>query len=66
LAGWSALVSPYTYLGTIRCLEDCQFLVFPSEDFLELIRAETAIGLKVMKQIASVVSSRLRLVSKGE
>jgi CRP-like cAMP-binding protein len=66
LVGWSALVSPYTYIGTIRCLEDCRFLAFPSQDFLQLIRAETSIGLKVMDQIASVISTRLRLVSKGE
>ncbi len=66
LIGWSALVSPYTYIGTIRCLEDCQFLAFRSKKFLELITAETAIGLKVMNQIASVISERIRLVSKGE
>jgi CRP-like cAMP-binding protein len=66
LVGWSALVSPYTYIGTIRCLEDCQFLAFPSQDFLELITAQTSIGLKVMNKIAAIISDRLRLVAKGE
>jgi CRP-like cAMP-binding protein len=66
LVGWSALVSPYTYIGTIHCLKNCRFLVFPAQDFLELITAESSIGFKVMNRIASVISNRLRLIAKGE
>jgi CRP/FNR family transcriptional regulator, cyclic AMP receptor protein len=66
MVGWSALVSPYTYVGTIHCLENCRFLTFSSWKFLELITAETAIGLKVMNRIAAVIADRLRLVAKGE
>ena len=66
LAGWSALVSPYRYLGSMKCLEDCRFLVVPSNEFLEIITAEASIGFKVMQRISSVISDRLRLVAKGE
>jgi CRP-like cAMP-binding protein len=66
LAGWSSLVSPYRYVGSMKCLEDCRFLAFPSQDFLEIITAEASIGIKVMQQISSVIANRLRLVSKGD
>ena len=58
--GWSALVEPYLYTATVTSLSETQVLSFEQEVVLLMMRANPSVGLIIMGNIASIVSSRLR------
>jgi CRP-like cAMP-binding protein len=58
--GWSALVEPYTYTATARCLEETKALKI-SRDLLEAgIKEHPDEGLAVLKNLAGIIAGRLR------
>jgi len=58
--GWSALVEPYTYTATARCLKDTKAIKI-SRDLVEAaIQEHPAEGLAVLKNLTAIIASRLR------
>jgi CRP-like cAMP-binding protein len=60
LSGWSALVAPHVYVADAYALEDSAVLLIPAADAEEVFLSDPAAGYAVMKQLAGVVSTRLR------
>ena len=58
--GWSAVTEPYTFTAAAWTLERSKFLVFDGEVLRNLFKKNNHIGYKIMRRIASVISSRLR------
>lgn len=66
--GWSALVAPYVYTLSAKCMTDCSALAIRGDALRKTMDYNTALGYKVMKQLAHIVGlrlmhTRLRLVT---
>lgn len=57
---WSALVRPYISSRTSICVEGGQVLAIRGRELMALMDGNEHIGYEAMKNIASVISSRLR------
>jgi CRP-like cAMP-binding protein len=58
--GWSALVEPYIYTATARCVRETKVLKV-SRDLVETaIREHPAEGLAVLKNLTGIIAGRLR------
>lgn len=58
--GWSALVEPYRYTATARCVQDTKVIRI-SRDLLEAaIEEHPSEGLVVLKHLTGVIAGRLR------
>lgn len=58
--GWSALVEPYTYTATARCIRDTRVIRI-SRDLVEAaIQEHPAEGLAVLKNLTAIIARRLR------
>lgn len=57
--GWSALVEPYVYTLSARCVANCTGLAIKGDVFRKTMDYNTALGYKVMKRLASIVGARL-------
>jgi CRP-like cAMP-binding protein len=67
--GWSAVVEPYVYTLSARCLEDTKFIAFDSQGLRDLMDEDKGLGYSVMKAVSKVISSRLthtRIILVGE
>jgi CRP-like cAMP-binding protein len=67
--GWSAVVEPYIYTLSARCLEDTKLISFDSEKLRDMMEEDNALGFKIMQSTAKVISSRLthtRIILVGE
>ena len=62
--GWSAVAEPHSFTAAACTLEDSEFYVINSDTLLDLFRKNNHIGYKVMKELASVISSRFRQLSQ--
>lgn len=62
--GWSTVVHPFHYLGTVKAREEGEVLEISSRDFFELIQGDNALGEKIMKKIDSIASKR-RTIAAG-
>lgn len=62
--GWSTVVHPYHYIGSVTATSDGELLEISSQDFFELIQADNRLGEKIMKKIDKIASER-RAVSSG-
>lgn len=58
--GWSALVPPHRYTATVTAVVPTKVIAIDQNALLELMRANPSLGLTIMQNVASVVSSRLR------
>jgi CRP/FNR family cyclic AMP-dependent transcriptional regulator len=58
--GWSALVPPHLYTATVLTLSATQVIAIDREVMLHAIHTNTSFGLKIMQNVASMISSRLR------
>lgn len=58
--GWSALVSPHLYAATVVALSKTRAIAIDRESLLAQMRATPSFGLKIMENVASMISSRLR------
>ena len=56
IMGWSTVVAPFEYTGTVTATEDGNLLYISSHDFIQLIQSNNELGEKLMKKIGSVLS----------
>lgn len=62
--GWSSVTEPYTLTAAAWTTEKTELLVFNGEVLRDLFKKNNHIGYKVMMEVASVISSRLRGLSQ--
>lgn len=60
IVGWSFLVPPFFYTASAATTIPSKVLVIKSPDFYHLIHKEPKIGMKVINNLAQVISSRLK------
>lgn len=58
--GWSVLVPPHKLVATVTASSKAKVLAIEREPLLSLMRADPSLGLTIMQNIASIISSRLR------
>ena len=63
IMGWSTVVAPFQYQGTVEVLEDGELLCLSSREFFELIQHNNQLGEKVMKKINKVATQRRAILS---
>lgn len=64
LIGWSALFPPYELTMSARADEKCQLLKIPGQELRMLCEQDEHLGFAVMSRMASIISSRLRLMER--
>ena len=57
--GWSALIEPYTYTSTAKCVEKVEEVYIKGSDLLNLFQQNLHIGYVVMRNLNAIISSRL-------
>ncbi len=62
--GWSTVVHPFHYIGTVTANKDGEVLEISSRDFFELIQGDNALGEKIMKKIDKIASERRAIAAK--
>ncbi len=62
--GWSTVVHPFHYTGTITAQKGGEVLEISSRGFFELIQGDNALGEKIMKKIDNIASER-RTIAAG-
>ncbi len=62
--GWSTVVHPFHYLGTVTAKKVGEVLAISSRDFFEVIQGDNALGEKIMKKIEKIASKR-RAIAAG-
>ncbi|MCP3873449.1 MAG: cyclic nucleotide-binding domain-containing protein [Desulfobacteraceae bacterium] len=62
--GWSTVVHPFHYTGTVTAKKDGEVLEISSRGFFELIQGDNALGEKIMKKIDKIASER-RTIAAG-
>lgn len=63
IIGWSSVVAPFHYTGTVKALTDGDVLYISSRDFFQLIQANNVLVEKVMKIIDTIVKQRDAFIS---
>lgn len=58
--GWSALIAPYTYTLSARCVEATKLLALNGAELVRFLDRETTIGYEVMKALNHIIGFRLR------
>ncbi len=58
--GWSAVTEPYTFTAAAWTSEKTKLVVFKGERLRELFEKNNHIGYRVVKEIATVISRRLK------
>ncbi len=58
--GWSALVEPYRYQASARCMVPSHLLVIPRQAVEETSRDYPADGTAIFKNLAGIVTRKLR------
>lgn len=57
--GWSALVEPYSYTSSARCMTNCTVLAIKGDMLRKLMAEDVSLGFEVMKRLAQIISLRL-------
>jgi len=63
--GWSALVEPYVLTASARCTQPTRVVRINGNDLLDLFEEYPQIGYMVMKNLSTIVSSRLTAMRLG-
>jgi CRP-like cAMP-binding protein len=58
--GWSALVEPYVYIATARCVSDTRVIRIARDQLEAVIKEHPDEGLAVLKNLTGIISGRLR------
>lgn len=58
--GWPALVPPFIYCETARCVERTAVIAIPAAGLRELCLANCSVCYTIMEKVASIISSRLK------
>ncbi len=61
IMGWSTLVTPFEYRGSVVALTDGEVLIISGEEFYRLLQADASIGGKIMRKINDIAASRTSL-----
>jgi toluene monooxygenase system ferredoxin subunit len=66
--GWSALVEPYVYTLSARCMTNCRVLAINGDMLRGIMADDLYLGYKLMKLLTKIISlrlahTRLRLIS---
>jgi len=56
---WSALVEPYVYTLSARCMTNCTVLAIRGDLLRKAMADDTGLGYEVMKKLAKLISLRL-------
>jgi len=67
--GWSAVVEPFLYTVSARCIDDTKLINFESLELWKMMVEDSDLGFKIMQSVVKVISSRLthtRIVLVGE
>ncbi len=59
--GWSTLVTPFEYRGTLVSLTNGEVLTISGEEFYRLLQGDSSLGGKIMKKINPITASRASL-----
>ncbi|MHC4785334.1 MAG: Crp/Fnr family transcriptional regulator [Planctomycetota bacterium] len=62
--GWSALVPPYRFTLSARVSGEAGVVVFPRSELAALLDGDPGLGLRVMRNLASIVGQRLHLTQE--
>jgi len=57
--GWSAVVEPYLYTRSVRCIDDVEVIAFDAVQLREILNSDKVLGFKFMYTIAKVIRNRL-------
>ena len=57
--GWSALVEPYTYTLSARCITNCTVLAVKGDMLRKLMADDVGLGYELLKRLTQVISLRL-------
>ena len=60
IVGWSFLVPPFVYTASVVTKTPSKVLMIKSPDFYYVIHKEPKMGMKVINNLAQVISSRLK------
>ncbi|MDD5433800.1 MAG: cyclic nucleotide-binding domain-containing protein [Nitrospira sp.] len=58
--GWSALVEPFRFTASGRCVEDSTIISIDAMKLLELIKNDYRMGFLIMRRIAQLISHRIK------
>ncbi len=58
--GWSALVEPYIYIATAKCVGDTKVLRIARNQLEAAIKEHPDEGLSVLKNLTGIIAARLR------
>ncbi|MCP4351863.1 MAG: cyclic nucleotide-binding domain-containing protein [Desulfobacterales bacterium] len=58
ILGWSTVVAPFQYTGTVTATKDGELLYISNRDFITLIQGNNALGEKVVRKINKVATER--------
>ena len=57
--GWSALVEPYVYTLSARCMTNCTVLTIKGSMLRKVMADDAGLGFELMKRLARLISLRL-------
>jgi len=57
--GWSALVEPYVYTLSARCLAHCRVLAISGDMLRQVMADDLILGYQLMERLTKIISSRL-------
>lgn len=57
--GWSALVQPYVYTSSARCITNCTVLAIKGDILRRTMADDPRLGYEVMKKLTEIVALRL-------
>lgn len=58
--GWSALVQPYKFTATARCINASKLVTISRVKLRDLMEGDCHLGFVIMEKLAELVSERLR------
>lgn len=61
--GWSTVVHPFHYIGTVTARKDGEVLEILSRDFFEVIQGNNVLGEKIMRKIEKIAAERRALAA---
>ena len=57
--GWSAVVEPYVYTLSARCMTNCTVLAIKGDVLRKVMADDAGLGFELMKRLARLISLRL-------
>ena len=60
VSAWSALVPPHVLTASVKCLENTSMIAIHETDLQRILKANPIVEATVMRNLAGIVSSRLR------